>query len=199
LPQLNEWAARLVDAGAISGFVLDTYEPEADRYGGPAAIDDAERLFQADSEAVVGQLAELASGRLSWPVEVLAAANFVELLASLGDWDWPGWVLDTLPIELQHESKSFRQAAFQLIDPRREWPALQGCPAILAGWARRAEAAGAYGKHIIAGKPDTRAINGVLHLHANRLVGLDRNAERTAYGILRTAVRAYVGRLRSRS
>lgn len=198
LPQLNEWAARLVDIGAISGFLLDTYEPEVDRYGGPAAIDDAERLFQADSRAVVDQLAELASGRLSWPAEVLAAANFVDLLASLGDWDWPAWVLDTLPVELQHHSKSFREAAFQLVDPGREWSGLQACPAVLAGWAQRAGAAAAYGKHVIAGKPDTRAINGILHMHANRLLGLDRTAEQNAYGILRTSVRAYVGRLRSR-
>lgn len=46
-------------AGRIWRWQLDTYEREVERYGGAAAIDIAERIFQADSDAVLAALAEL--------------------------------------------------------------------------------------------------------------------------------------------
>jgi thiopeptide-type bacteriocin biosynthesis protein len=63
---------------------LDTYEREVERYGGPAGIELAERLFQADSEAVLA-LAELfaedARGDSRWR---LALAGMERLLSDLG-------------------------------------------------------------------------------------------------------------------
>ncbi|MEU9115342.1 lantibiotic dehydratase C-terminal domain-containing protein [Streptomyces sp. NPDC048483] len=41
------------EAGGLGKVVLDTYEPEVERYGGPAAIGHAECLLHADSESVV--------------------------------------------------------------------------------------------------------------------------------------------------
>ncbi|WP_169792969.1 hypothetical protein, partial [Streptomyces albus] len=40
------------------------------------------------------------------------------------------------------------------------------------------------------------AVAGILHMHANRLLGLDPAAERHAFGILRSMVRAFEGRAR---
>jgi thiopeptide-type bacteriocin biosynthesis protein len=84
LPALQAASAPLLDDGRVWRIQLDTYEREVERYGGPAGIEPAERLFQADSEAVLA-LAELfaedARGEARWR---LALAGMDRLLGDLG-------------------------------------------------------------------------------------------------------------------
>jgi thiopeptide-type bacteriocin biosynthesis protein len=56
LPSLARWAAGLRSQRLISGFCVEPYEQETERYGGPAAITAAERFFDADSRHVLGIL-----------------------------------------------------------------------------------------------------------------------------------------------
>jgi thiopeptide-type bacteriocin biosynthesis protein len=56
LPALADAAAPLLEDRRLWRLQLDTYEREVERYGGPEGIDLAERLFQADSEAVIDLL-----------------------------------------------------------------------------------------------------------------------------------------------
>jgi thiopeptide-type bacteriocin biosynthesis protein len=69
LPALQAASASLLRDGSLWRIQLDTYEREVERYGGAAGIALAERLFQADSEAVLA-LAELfaedARGNTRW-------------------------------------------------------------------------------------------------------------------------------------
>ncbi len=51
---LERLAAPLLRDGRILRLSLDTYERELERYGGEAGIELAERVFQADSECVLG-------------------------------------------------------------------------------------------------------------------------------------------------
>ena len=53
LPRLHAALAAAGDAGLWWRLVLDTYEREVERYGGPAGIELAEQLFEADSAAVL--------------------------------------------------------------------------------------------------------------------------------------------------
>jgi lantibiotic biosynthesis protein len=53
LPALHAGVAPLLDDGRLWKLQLDTYEREIERYGGPLGIGPVERLFQADSEAVL--------------------------------------------------------------------------------------------------------------------------------------------------
>jgi thiopeptide-type bacteriocin biosynthesis protein len=53
LPALHAAAAPQLDDGRLWKLQLDTYEREVERYGGPLGIVQTERLFQADSEAVL--------------------------------------------------------------------------------------------------------------------------------------------------
>ena len=53
LPALQAAVAPLLADGRLWRMQLDTYEREVERYGGPAGIELAERLFQADSDAVL--------------------------------------------------------------------------------------------------------------------------------------------------
>jgi thiopeptide-type bacteriocin biosynthesis protein len=200
LPIVRDWAARCGEAGTIRAIVLDTYEPEVWRYGGTDCIDDAERLFHADSLAVLAQLTERARGRLTMPVEVLAAMNHVQLLASLGDWHWPQWVLDRYPAQLQNKSGPHREQAFAYVDPQLRWDRLRqdpGAEAVFDAWTARAVAAARYGAKVLGSPAQPAAVDSLLHVHANRLLGIDRNAEQVSYGILRTIARNHLGRQRN--
>src|SRR5205807_10366290 len=53
LPALQTAVSPLLDDGRLWRVQLDTYEREVERYGGPEAIELAEKLFHADSEAVL--------------------------------------------------------------------------------------------------------------------------------------------------
>jgi thiopeptide-type bacteriocin biosynthesis protein len=59
LPRLQAAAAELVEAGQLWRVQLDTYEREVERYGGDQAIELAEHIFHADSDAVLAILGSL--------------------------------------------------------------------------------------------------------------------------------------------
>jgi thiopeptide-type bacteriocin biosynthesis protein len=88
LPALQAATAPLLESGELWRIQLDTYDREVERYGGAEGIVLAERLFHADSEAVLA-LADLfsgdARGDLRWR---LALVGMDLILAELGfDWD----------------------------------------------------------------------------------------------------------------
>lgn len=61
LPALHAALKPFLRDGRVWKLQLDTYEREIERYGGPAGIALAERIFEADSDAVVGILDAFAS------------------------------------------------------------------------------------------------------------------------------------------
>jgi len=89
-PAVEAAAARLLDEGKIWRVQLDTYQREIERYGGPEAILLAERLFQADSDAVF-RIMELVDPEDTGLDERwrLAVRGMDQLLADLG-FDHPG-------------------------------------------------------------------------------------------------------------
>ena len=56
LPRLHAVIHPLIDSGVLWKLETDTYIREIERYGGPAAIAEAEAVFHADSEAVLDAL-----------------------------------------------------------------------------------------------------------------------------------------------
>lgn len=57
LPGLFDWARSLVERGFIWKVMLDTYDPEIERYGGLSGLDLAQNIFAADSVLAVNVLA----------------------------------------------------------------------------------------------------------------------------------------------
>lgn len=57
LPALAAWAQSLVEHGLAHKLVLDSYDPEIERYGGPAGLACAEDVFAADSSAAAAIVA----------------------------------------------------------------------------------------------------------------------------------------------
>jgi thiopeptide-type bacteriocin biosynthesis protein len=84
---LADFANGLRARGLAHRFSFDEYEPEVDRYGGPAAMDIVERIFTADSTAVMRALSSLATQRRlgdAWHVAFVGIAHLLEALASTG-------------------------------------------------------------------------------------------------------------------
>lgn len=62
LPRLNRDAAPFLQDGRLWRIAVDTYEREAERYGGESGVELAESLYEADSDAALAILARLESG-----------------------------------------------------------------------------------------------------------------------------------------
>jgi thiopeptide-type bacteriocin biosynthesis protein len=194
-PVLCAAAAPLLDDGRLWRVHLDTYEREVERYGGAEGIVLAERLFQADSEAVLS-LVELypedARGDARWR---LALCGMDQLLADLGfDLSPRREVLGRLRAMFATEFHSDGNLRRQLGDRyRQERAALEA----LLGPGASAEGVLAPGLHILGrrsrqwapvmaalkdraaaeqlSQPLTELAASYLHMHANRLL---RSAQR---------------------
>jgi thiopeptide-type bacteriocin biosynthesis protein len=199
LPLVHDWAGQLCRDGLAARLALDGYQPELARYGGPAVIELAEAAFQADSEAVLDQLRLRRQGRLDLAAELLVAANVVDILHSSGE---PGWA-DRLVVPAGDGAalaafRAHRAAALSLIDPAGGWAGLRDAAADLpACWAGRRSAVAGYLAALrgTGGNPAT-VLSGLIHLHHNRMVGIDPHCEARSYAIARGAVRAHRDRAR---
>ncbi|MEJ3656275.1 lantibiotic dehydratase [Actinomycetes bacterium KLBMP 9759] len=186
LPLLHDWAGELCEADMAQRLVLDTYEPELARYGGPAVMEAAERAFQADSEAAIAQL-RLAP---AMPSELLVAANVADIAARFGNPDWREWLLRMVPKDENHAAfRALRADAVALIadgdvDPR-----------LAAIWDARAGAVRAYGDAVRAAGV-APALNSLMHMHQIRLAGISPAAEARAHAIARGAVQVWLDRER---
>ncbi|WP_163505344.1 lantibiotic dehydratase [Fodinicola acaciae] len=199
LPMLAAWSADLTEAGIVGNLTLDTYRPEYQRYGGSSAIEAAEHLFRADSESVLTQLRLREQGQLDLPVEILLAANHIDLVRWIHGDGWWEFLLSAYPKGDRHATfQEHRRAAMRLLDPLGGWKelaAMPGGPQLLESWAQRASAAADYGQLLRAQDTDLAGpISSILHLHHNRLVGIDRGREQDGYAVARGTLQAQADR-----
>ncbi|MFD7643720.1 thiopeptide-type bacteriocin biosynthesis protein [Kitasatospora sp. NPDC059795] len=203
LPTLHDWVADLRRAGLAADLRLESYQPEADRYGGPELLADAERVFQADSSVALVALRLIRAGR-GPSRELLAAANAAataqDFLAARPDGpplvDW----LTTVFPKSEHHHQAFRihrRAALQVIGPDGPTAPAGGLlpadPALAEAWQRRATALAAYATRVPSAEVDS-VLASLLHMGHNRLAGMDREAERRSYALARGAVEAHRAR-----
>jgi len=211
LPGLHTWAADLRAHGLIQRISLDVYEPELERYGGPDAMEAAERFFHADSQCVVDTLALLGAGRLTLEPMVVAAVGYVHTARAFAapterqneighEPPWLEWMLRGIPKDEKHkEFQRRRRDVLDVIDPYGDWAGLRARPggaALLSALDRRSDALGAYRSTLgeldtTAWATPTQVLPALFHMHHNRLVGIDRDAEKASVAIARGALQAH--------
>lgn len=201
LPALHDWVADLRRLRLCRRLTIDEYAPEAARYGGPEVLAAAEAAFQADSESAIEQLRLRRAGGVDLDEALFLAANYVDLSRQCDPAGWAERFLRTYEKGAeQADFRRLRTQALTVIDPFGDWQGLQELPgggAVLASWRRRAAAFSSYGRQLrgcASGSIVDTAIDGMLHMHHNRLRGYDRAAERRSYGIARGAVQALLDR-----
>ncbi|MEU8583258.1 lantibiotic dehydratase [Streptomyces abikoensis] len=202
LPRLRDWCDGLAAEGLGDRLVLDTYDPELERYGGPAAAAAAERAFHADSLACREQVELLDSRELALDRTVLSALGHVDLACRVaGTAEGVRYLLDRpVPGGADGPSRAAKDLARELIDPLGGWQRLRALPggaALLACWERRAPALTAYGTLLRELGAGTGPLGSLLHMHHNRLTGIDRPAEERSFALAAAALRSRRERLRA--
>lgn len=185
---LDEWAGRMASLRLGDRLVLDTYDPEFERYGGVDLAETAELAFEADSESCAAQLAQRRAWSQTFDITVLAAANVADIACRfLGVAEGVAWLADVERTAGQRHDPVARR----VIDPAAGWPHL---PDLLEGWTRRGAALAKYADRLRATDVDIhRVLRALLHMHHNRLVGIDPGHERRALNLARWAVRRPAG------
>lgn len=85
LPRLREHATPLIEQGLLRRVQLDTYDRELERYGGTAeAMKISERIFQADSKAVLDIIDALSDDEWSQSRWRLTLAGMHQMLVDFG-------------------------------------------------------------------------------------------------------------------
>ncbi|MGW7489599.1 lantibiotic dehydratase [Streptomyces sp. NPDC054786] len=201
LPELRSWAQAREEAGLLGKVVLDTYEPEVERYGGPAAIGHAERFFHSDSESAVTLLAG-APDRLGDPT-LPAALGILDILTHLGDPDQAlGWLSRPSVLERRGDvPRSRKQALAALLDPHGRPRPPAAADGWGAGWSTRGPALTGLREALSAAGTDPdrtgRIALSLTHMHCNRLLGPRPEQELAAHVTAREALALWLGRKRN--
>lgn len=203
LPQLRLWAEGLRDAGLAGRLVLDTYDPEIERYGGSAAQAHVERLFHTDSAVVTHQLALSEQDLTGVPDRTtLAALGILDILTRLATENEALGLLgsDTVLARRGEVPRDHKDALAALLDPGGR-PRPPGASADLtARWADRAAALAELQQALATTAPGTASraqiALSLAHMHCNRLLGIRQDEEVLAHATAREALALRLGRRR---
>jgi thiopeptide-type bacteriocin biosynthesis protein len=175
---LGQWASQLRDAGIADRMALDTYYPETGRYGGPTAMPAAEHVFAADSQSVIAALQAARDDHADRVV--LAVLGMVQIargllgLAAAIDW------FAANPAHVGHPVDSAAVTAITALARDGRLLESAGWPVPAAGAAAERTSTLAAYRQALPGDTDIDAVlRSLLHMHHNRLIGIDPDAERT--------------------
>jgi class I lanthipeptide synthase len=190
-PRLYAWASDLLDRGVCQAYTLDTYERELERYGGEAGLDVAEAVFGVDSSVVVELVRLDLSRALAVSRELLCVLTLDCLLEGLG-LDSEGrdrWC--RAHVQSRHdvtdEWREHKDELRSLLGSRASEdeslaPLLERYIRALRPQGERLAALRSEGA--IEWPPTDEVLGSFIHMHCNRLLGIDRAAERRALGLL---------------
>ncbi|GGL02920.1 hypothetical protein Sme01_19380 [Sphaerisporangium melleum] len=205
LPVLAAWLNELREARLARGLAIDTYDPELERYGGTEAMAAAEAVFCADSSVVIAQLRARNAGRLTLDRRSLAALNYLDIVRAFhpkGEGAEP--LLGLYPRgEFHDRTRRERDALTRLVTAHGPEDLLSALPvgdALATAWHARAEALRRYAEELGGSEAESTpddVLASLLHMHHNRLAGIDRAGERISLAIARGAAEAYHSRLRA--
>lgn len=189
LPAWHDLAERLQERGMTGEWRIVPYDQEVERYGGPQLYPDVERLFHADSEAVIRTLRAEQPGLIGVAVTAVSAAEIITALDPDGaDSRWLSALHGHAELELRPEVRA--------LVSNGELPDRLG-PDIAGAWAERRRRAEALGRRIrqvdsTSGcwSPPSRIFESIVHLHCNRMAGIAPELEHRALLLARDAMQA---------
>jgi len=185
---LAAWAGYLRIQRLCARFTLDTYYPEAGRYGDGECMQAAEAAFAADSAVAIAQLRQPPGID---PV-ALAALGMLDIAAAFcgGLEQGTRWLAGR---RLQPGKAADRATARTATTLARngELSSFGTLPGDLApSWRHRAETVAAYRSTLDANADTTHILESLLHIHRNRYRGIDRDGEGACRRLARQAALA---------
>ncbi|AWI32712.1 bacteriocin biosynthesis protein [Streptomyces tirandamycinicus] len=192
------WADELRGEGLIQRVQWDTDTPEIGRYGTGQALEAAERFFAADSAAALAQLV-LPLRDSDRPA--VTAASIVDIATILLASPAAGWAWLTENLQRNTGAaapRDVRALAVSLTDPDPARTALRELPRgrdVATVWSLRRAALTEYRQALEASGTDPAIVlPSLLHMHHNRVAGVDADAEATCLRLARTAALSWTVR-----
>nr|WP_237524969.1 lantibiotic dehydratase [Streptomyces sp. SID5643] len=212
---LQQWQQE----GLLRSHSLAQYDPETERYGGPAARRLAELVFRYDSEAAIELLRLAKDPSNDYGVDDLAVVSCAALAHAFGppspgnplvtedcgDDGATAWLSMTgarrdLPPAFRARSAHWRR----IVDPYGGWASFSEEPAgarALAALRQRDQAVSQLAEFVkkSGDTPEGRVVGSLLHMVCNRLFGGEGARELAVLGIARGAVQDNLNRRRHQS
>jgi thiopeptide-type bacteriocin biosynthesis protein len=172
---LAAWAGDLRIRRLCARFALDTYYPEAGRYGDGQCMRAAEAVFAADSAVAIAQLQRPPGID---PI-ALTALGMLDIAAAFcgGLEQGTQWLAGRRPPPGSAADRAIARTAATLAR-NGEMSSFGTLPGDLApSWRQRAETVAAYRKTLDADADTTHILDSLLHIHHNRYRGIDRDRD----------------------
>ena len=179
---IGRWAEGLRYEGLASGLAFDVYAPETGRYGYGAAMEAAEAVFCADSQAVTASLRLLPAPAVD--PRSLVVAGMVDIARGfLGSDDAMTWLASRPAPTAPSADRVLADSSvrFALHGPGL-WPS-----EIERARQSRAAALAAYRDRLPVDADTDSVLESLLHMHHNRVIGLDRAGEAVCRRLARQA------------
>lgn len=197
-PDLYPWIQECQLEGFIQRMVIDTYDREVERYGGPSMMADAERVFAKDSQTTAKLLKLLRLHQTNLPDYVLATISIIDIMTRFGLCfeQQLAWMEMRVKKDAQREEfRKWRKPLITLADPRNNWQGLRSHPsgeAIREAMALRVDVLEDFGRLVAEGEQNhslwsspSMIMGSLIHLHCNRLFGVRREMEDKAMAFVR--------------
>ena len=193
-----EWAAELREEGLIQRVQWDTDQPETGRYGTGTVLEAAERFFAADSTAALAQLRVALTSDLR---PAITAASYLDIAIGLLGSAAEGrtWLTQhLLRADGAAAPRPTQALVLRLTERDNAGPALTEFPegyAVLDAWKHRREALINYRQALnAAGLDPSSVLPSLLHMHHNRVAGIDPDAEARCRRMARAAALSWTVR-----
>lgn len=190
LPALRQWFLSLQEEGILQNIDISTYEREVERYGGPELIDIAESLFHYDSKCVSDLLFLTRVQGTKLELDEIAMVSVIHYLECFGlsfkdQLDWFNRMVSYK--DYVKEFRENRNTFMQIGNSNEQWLKFRGFengPEILTILEQRREAV--YSFIEMMKQVDQKQglyndvediLGSIIHLHLNRLLGIDRQRE----------------------
>ncbi|MFF2126539.1 lantibiotic dehydratase [Streptomyces olivochromogenes] len=205
LHRLRTWADSAVEKGLARRLELASYEPEYERYGGQTLTPLAHAVFHTDSAYVLDLLAP--PKRATWQSAVASSYELVhDILAETPVDPWE-WMLRATPKDEKYHKafRAERQGILETVSTYLAADLTRGTDGATAR-VRRTEALRAYGSALYeAVGPDRtgawdrvdEAVHSMLHMHHNRLLGINQETELKMLAACRGIAQLHEGRRHS--
>ena len=184
LTSFNNLVPELKDKRLVNSYCIDTYIPETERYGGANVMPYAEKLFHMDSCVVMGILS---SFDMTQDKEKYGVISILQYLQAFGLSFEEQYKFLEANIDIKKYLEDFKKVKQEFVtecDAYNNWSNLRKNRTLeqfLNCLEIRTEAVKMYIEKIILEESPTNIyddiIGSVIHLHCNRLFGINREFE----------------------
>ncbi|MBW9173852.1 lantibiotic dehydratase [Clostridium estertheticum] len=200
-PNLQQWFRSLIEKGIITHIAIDSYDREIERYGGSNLMDVAENVFYADSIITEDILKEKKFNNLTLSYELIGMISIIQYMDQFGlDYENQCDFLESLVEKTDYREifKKQRSEFMKLCNSNDNWNGLrqhQEGELLLNILNNRTKSIQFYSSEIRKRNNNSlmsewSILNSVIHLHCNRLFGINREFEKKILTLTRHTLHA---------